>query len=86
METWIAIAISVISAIVTIAVGWGVLTAKLEEVKKEVADMKDTVRGVPTKEHCILKHSYIDKSIDEVKEELKEIKCMIQELINVKRS
>ena len=89
METWVGIAFSVVCALVTVAVSWGVIATKIEEIRKEVSDMKENQKTFIAKETCQMKHEFNDRNMDEIKstltrlgESLEGIKTILMEMKN----
>lgn len=81
------IAVTIITSLVGIAVLWGTMQARLDELRREndsmkatIKELSDTVKGMPTKEGCMLKHGYIDKVLEEIKQQLREVLNAIKQL------
>ena len=81
------IAVSVIGSLIGLAVLWGTMQARIDELRREgdamkaeIKDLRETVKGMPTKEGCMLKHGYIDKALEEIKAQLKELLHAVKEL------
>ena len=73
METVVEVTIAIVSALTAIAVSWGMVTTKLSELRKEVDSMKDEMKQMMTEKQCILKHGYIDKSMEEIKQSIYQV-------------
>ena len=85
------IAITLLGLLFAAAVAWGQITTRVEENKKEVermcaeikrenANMEEKVRQCVGKEHCVLKHEYIGNTLNEMRDQLKEIRNILKEL------
>ena len=81
------IAVSIIGSLIGLAVLWGTMQARIDELRREndamkatIKDLTETVKQMPTKEGCMLKHGYIDKVLEEIKAQLREVLNAIKEL------
>ncbi len=73
-------AFAVVCALLSIAVSWGVFSNKIETLREEIstiwADLKECVK----KETCAQSHKYTDRDMAELKQDIREIKDMLQKL------
>jgi uncharacterized protein YfaQ (DUF2300 family) len=81
------IVVSIIGSLIAFSVLWGTMQARIDELRREndamklsIKDLSETVKQMPTKEGCQLKHGYIDKVLEEIKSQLREVLNAIKEL------
>lgn len=90
METWVPVAISILSAVATIAVVWGKYTAEIDEMKRRsAADTENNNRRFAAMEKemekkvddktCSLKHCRVDEIMNEIRDSLNKILSMLME-------
>lgn len=83
--------ITLVGSLIAIAVAWGDMRARNEESRKE-AQANDTARKseiiglelkmkeLTSKEHCVMKHGYLDQTLADIKSQLKDIMALLKEL------
>ena len=80
MSEYLPVIISIVGAIVAIAVAWGANAAKMDENSRWRADMEKKLESCASKEHCSLKHEFVNQVLTDIRVQLKEIKDLIKEL------
>ena len=78
MEMMFAVA----SALVAVAVSWGMMTSKMETQKEEIRRLESELKNFVRIDTCTSSHKYGDKEIADIKETLREIKEMIRNLMD----
>jgi len=85
VEQYIGVAISVIGSIIAIAVAWGWNAARVDEAARWRAEMEKklevVIANMVTREHCMLRHTYLEQTVSEIKVDIKTIKELLQEII-----
>jgi hypothetical protein len=83
--------ITLVGSLIAIAVAWGDMRARNEESRKE-AQSADTARKaeiaaldlrmkeLTSKEHCIMKHGYLDQTLADIKSQLKDIMALLKDM------
>ena len=79
---YLPFAVSVISSFIAIAVSWGVITTRVEEIRREIATMEAKIKECPTKEGCLLRHEKVEQNISDIKDSIKEIKELLRSIVS----
>lgn len=84
MEAYTGTILSILGSIVAIAVAWGWYTARADEQMRWRQDvekrLEQIMANMVSKDHCLLKHVYLEQTVTEIKTDLRAIKEMLQEL------
>ena len=72
LQFWIPILINIAVYVVTFAVGWGKLTAKIAEIENKYTDLKDEIESIKSsrvhKEKCVSDMGTVNSKLDELRE------------------
>ena len=72
LQSWIPILINIAVYVVTFAVGWGKLTAKIAEIENKYTDLKDEIESIKSsrvhKEKCVSDMRTVNSKLDELRE------------------
>ena len=76
------IIISIVGSVIAVGVSWGVITTRVEEIRREVANMEAKIKECPTREGCSLKHDHLNASMTDMKSQLARIEDMLRNMVD----